>query len=273
MNHNFAKLGDVWKHLPLAEILRIRPPAQYWETHAGSASYPLTESPERLHGAIGFVKRAPNDQDLSGCAYLRALTSTPGVYPGSPALALGSLGINANFLFCDTDPESVASLEAASHGHSVQVIRGDGVSTVDQAAKGGIASPTDVVVHIDPFDPFERFGSGSKTPIELAAVLAADGYRVVYWYGYESENRRGWAHADISRLAPGAALWCGDTLMPAPFISPDWENEWGCGIVLANATREETAQCERLGHALSRVCRNDTLPGNIPDHLTFEVLS
>ena len=34
MNNHFAELGDVWKHLPLAEILRVDPPRAYWETHA-----------------------------------------------------------------------------------------------------------------------------------------------------------------------------------------------------------------------------------------------
>jgi len=52
MNNHFAELGDVWKHLPLAEILRVNPPRVYWETHAGSASYVLTESPSRLHGVF-----------------------------------------------------------------------------------------------------------------------------------------------------------------------------------------------------------------------------
>jgi hypothetical protein len=56
MNNHFAELGDVWKHLPLAEILRINPPRQYWETHARSASYALTESPSRLHGALRFSR-------------------------------------------------------------------------------------------------------------------------------------------------------------------------------------------------------------------------
>src|SRR5439155_10410780 len=32
MNNYFAELGDVWKHLPLADILRITPPRHYWET-------------------------------------------------------------------------------------------------------------------------------------------------------------------------------------------------------------------------------------------------
>ncbi len=59
-NRHFAAFGDVWKHLPLAEILRLKPPAHYWETHAGSAGYVLTESSTRLHGAIRFLAMAPH---------------------------------------------------------------------------------------------------------------------------------------------------------------------------------------------------------------------
>src|SRR5207253_7231051 len=104
MNNHFAELGDVWKHLPLAEILRLNPPRLYWETHAGSASYRLTESPSRLHGALRFLSLAPRDPDLRGSAYLQALRSSPVVYPGSPALAMQTLGKTATYLFCDVDP-------------------------------------------------------------------------------------------------------------------------------------------------------------------------
>jgi len=114
MNNHFAELGDVWKHLPLAEILRINPPRQYWETHAGSAAYAMTESPSRLHGALRFLSCAPCDPDLRDCAYLRALRSSPGVYPSSPALALQALRQSAIYLFCDVDPESAASLRTAT---------------------------------------------------------------------------------------------------------------------------------------------------------------
>ena len=79
MNNHFAELGDVWKHLPLAEILRVDPPHAYWETHAGSASYLLTESASRLHGALRFLSLAPYDPDLRSCAYLAALVHEPGV--------------------------------------------------------------------------------------------------------------------------------------------------------------------------------------------------
>ena len=54
-NRHFGELGDVWKYLPLAEVLRLNPPLHYWETHAGSAAYTLTESPTRRHGALRFL--------------------------------------------------------------------------------------------------------------------------------------------------------------------------------------------------------------------------
>jgi 23S rRNA A2030 N6-methylase RlmJ len=68
MNRHFAELGDVWKHLPLAEILHMDPPRVYWETHAGSASYPLTESPSRLHGLFGSC---PSLHTIQNCGAAR----------------------------------------------------------------------------------------------------------------------------------------------------------------------------------------------------------
>ena len=79
-NQHFGKLGDLWKHLPLPEVLRLAPPAHYWETHAGSAAYVLTESPARLHGAIRFLSVARSDRELAGSSYLEALLANPGIY-------------------------------------------------------------------------------------------------------------------------------------------------------------------------------------------------
>src|SRR5262249_20158287 len=126
MNNHFAEPGDVWKHLPLAEILRVNPPRHYWETHAGSASYALTVSPSRLHGSLRFLSCAPGDPDLQGCAYLHALQASPGSYPGSPSLALQALGQNATYLFCDIDPESASTLRAATAGFDARVIEAKG---------------------------------------------------------------------------------------------------------------------------------------------------
>lgn len=273
MNNHFAEPGDVWKHLPLAEILRVNPPRHYWETHAGSASYALTVSPSRLHGALRFLALAPSDPDLSGCAYLQALQASPDVYPGSPSLALQALGHNATYLFCDVDSESAATLRAATAGFEARVIEADGVSAIYREAQLARVSPGDVLIHIDPFDPYERVTSQSQTPVELAAWLARAGYRLIYWYGYDSVEQRGWAHEEISRLAPGINVWCGDALMPACFVYPGRTCAWGCGVVLANMTSSESRVCERLGRALERISVTDAAPGNSPSQLTFRVIT
>ena len=272
MNKYFGDLGDVWKHLPLAEILRVNPPLHYWETHAGSASYPLTTSPPRLHGALRFLERAPGEPELQDCAYLQALRAMPDVYPGSPMLAIRALGQNAGYIFCDIDPESAASLRTATVDLEARVIEADGVSAINREAQLARVDPADVMVLIDPFEPHERWMPNSKTPIELAGWLADAGYRVFFWYRYDSIKQRGWARDEIGKLAPDVELWCGDTLMPASFTFPDRPGAWGCGVMLANATSAEVDVCQRLGHALERMGKDDVLNGNEPARLTFQVL-
>jgi hypothetical protein len=272
-NRHFAELGDVWKHLPLAEILRLNPPQHYWETHAGSPSYPLTASPTRVHGAPRFLTRAPFDPDLLRCSYLEALQAEPGVYPGSPTLAFRELGANATYMFCDIDPVSAAALRTIGMHQRVRVVEGDGVAAIASEAERMDIEPKRVFVHIDPYDPYERVSTGAMTPVELAGSLACRGYRLFYWYGYESIAERGWAVHAISRLAPGINLWCGDMLMPAPFVFPERSGPWGCGVVMANMTAIEAGTCARLGTALERISDDDVASDNEPSCLSFKVIT
>jgi 23S rRNA A2030 N6-methylase RlmJ len=271
-NRHFAALGDVWKHLPLAELLRANPPRHYWETHAGSAQYLLSGSPARLHGAIRFLTRAPSDPDLAHCAYLEVLRAVPGKYPGSPSIAMQVLGCGASYVFCDIDPESVRDLRAARGKLNVRVIDADGVREIAREAVSAKHSPHDVFVHIDPYLPYERLSPNSQTPVELAASLARSGHRVMYWYGYDEVSQQGWARHEITQMAPGTPLWCGDVLVPSPFVYPERPGAWGCGIVLANMTNDEADLCGRLGRALERASADDVLASNEPDRFTFRVV-
>ncbi len=65
-NVHYARIGDVWKHLPLAEILSAERPGRYWESHAGSSTYPLTRSPERDYGVFLFLEREGRSSALKG---------------------------------------------------------------------------------------------------------------------------------------------------------------------------------------------------------------
>src|SRR5829696_1955377 len=115
-NVHYARIGDVWKHLPLAEVLAIERPGSYWESHAGYSFYPLTRSPERDYGVFLFLERAVRSSVLEGSAYRRLLFlrdrgETPPTYPGSPLIAMGLLGgAGARFLFCDLDGASLANI-------------------------------------------------------------------------------------------------------------------------------------------------------------------
>jgi hypothetical protein len=272
MNPYFGDLGDIWKHLPLGEILQLNPPRHYWETHAGSASYPMTPSPARQHGVLRFLEHAPAEPELQDSSYLQALQEDPGLYPGSPLLAMRALGQEASYIFCDIDPESAANLRSKASGLDARVVEGDGVSAIADEIQHASVKPGDVLVLIDPFLPFERFTPDSQTPIELGATLASDGYRLMFWYRYDTIDQRGWARDQLANLAPGVELWCGDTLMPAPFIFPDGTGPWGCGIVLANATPAEHSACERLGYALERISASDLLSDNTPPQLSFQLM-
>lgn len=72
-NVHYGTIGDIWKHLPLAEILAIETPTRYWESHAGSSHYVLTHSPERDYGIFYFAHAASQSELLSHAVYLHLL--------------------------------------------------------------------------------------------------------------------------------------------------------------------------------------------------------
>jgi len=211
MNRYYGNIGDVWKHLVLAELLALEPPKRYWETHAGSASYPLTHSPDRDYGVYRFLERGGSAPELAGSRYaaelgrLSAAGEAPSSYPGSALLAMQMLGREAEYLLCDLDPESVASLRAAAAelGLSEQeVVReADGMTTVVEEARRLKDEAEDVVVTIDPFQPFEI--AGGISALELAAGLIEDDFRVIYWYGYDTPEQRSYPMGVLREYARG----------------------------------------------------------------------
>src|SRR5262245_52663142 len=96
-NPHFGKVSELLKHGLLAEVLAADRPMRFAETHAGSASYPLTHSPERDYGIYRFL--GTTDQTLRTSAYRQVLTSlsgeggatTPERCPGSPLVAMSIL--------------------------------------------------------------------------------------------------------------------------------------------------------------------------------------
>jgi 23S rRNA A2030 N6-methylase RlmJ len=212
-NLHFARIGDVWKHGPLVEVLTTMRPEVYAETHAGSASYPLTPSPERSYGVYRLLQAAAAALDVDRSPYLDLLrrhanTREP-VFPGSPALAMQVLGDSARYLFCDTDPASVSSIQgwAATHAiQGVQTVAGDGVKAVrarvmslDRTAAGR------ALVFLDPYEPFEVIDELGISAVGFLAELATSGLAALLWYGFDHASRPT-THAQLRAVTDAAGV-------------------------------------------------------------------
>jgi 23S rRNA (adenine2030-N6)-methyltransferase len=270
-NRHFGKLGDVWKHLILAEILQNNPPSQYWETHAGSAYYDLNRDSTRQHGVIQFIKRAGNFSLLNKCAYLKVLQASPGKYPGSASLAMHIIGDRARYTLCDIDSASAENLKRESVSLDAQVLVEDGMTAICRQASL-TTDPENILICIDPYDPFERTAQNSPNSVELAISLARAGFRVFYWYGYDNIKQRGWVCNSIVSKVSGGCHWCGDFLVPAAFIYPEKSGLWGGGVLLLNTNEEDKQTAQHLSLALEKLMREDILPGNAPERLLFASL-
>jgi 23S rRNA (adenine2030-N6)-methyltransferase len=277
----------------LAELLALEPPKHYWETHAGSASYPLTHSPDRDYGVYRFIERAGSVPELAESRYaaeLRRLAAdgvAPASFPGSALLAMRMLGKDAEYLLCDLDPESVASLNAAAAELGLRekdVVReADGMTTVVDEARKLKGESEGVVVTIDPFQPFEI--AGGISALELAAGLIEDDFKVLYWYGYDTPEQRSYPMGVLREYAreAGTSVWCGDLMLVAAAGQSEQEVEQllagaegpgaGCGVVCGNFSQASLERCARLGEAVAKAWEDARLPNGSPGALEFLAVS
>jgi 23S rRNA (adenine2030-N6)-methyltransferase len=271
-NIHYARIGDVWKHLPLAEVLAIERPGSYGESHAGSSSYPLTRSPERDYGVFLFLERAGSSSALKGSAYRRLLYlrdrgETPPTYPGSPLIAMELLrGTGGRFLFCDLDGASLATIAEDAHALGVpqgrvRLVHGDGVSALEVELAGlAEEAASGTFLHVDPYRPLES-GHGAETPLGLFAHAAERGVRCMLWYGFDARDERAVVlEALRERIAGGASY--GEVSLRAdeiPEVGFD-PGVLGCGVVVCNVGHEALAACSRLGEGLAQAYADARLP-------------
>jgi 23S rRNA A2030 N6-methylase RlmJ len=290
-NAHFAEIGDVWKHLPLAEVLAIERPDRYWETHAGSALYPLTPSPERSYGVYRVLGHAGRFPAVDRSVYLRVLrelgSGRPGGrYPGSPYLAMSVLGTTAReYRLAETDPVSLGDLRAAGRlvgPGRVTVVDGDGVAAVLHASAGldPASGPTTFAL-VDPYQALQPTTAG-LSPAELWARLARRGGRTMLWYGFETTADHAQTSAgllaalDRAGVDPGRArLWAGEITVAGFGAHPVAWNPGvpGCGIACANLGDRSVAACEALGAALQALYAGARTPAGADGSLSFRAVA
>jgi 23S rRNA (adenine2030-N6)-methyltransferase len=288
-NVHFAEIGDIWKHLPLAEALAIELPDRYWETHAGSALYPLTPSPRRDYGAYRVLAHARYAPAIDRSMYLGLLrrlapAGAGARYPGSAYIAMAVLGPAAGeYRLADTDPVSVADLRKTAarlaRPDRVEVVEGDGVAALLEAfsrLEPTAASTTFAL--IDPYQPLEPTAAG-LSPAELWAMLARMGVKAMLWYGFSTvadhAETAAAIGAAVDRHGVQGRLWAGEITVAGFGVHPPaWDpGVPGCGIVCADLSDQATAACEELGTALRSIYANAVLPNGDDGSLDFRTLT
>ena len=281
-NKHYGNIGDIWKHLPLAEIVAIEQPRRYWESHAGSAQYRLAHSDDRDYGVFSFLAGASASIDLGESGFvclldgLRTKTGRLRTYPGSPRIAMELLGKRAEYVFCDIDGGSLATIRRAARSlgipaRSVKRIKADGVVTLAGALERLPAGDrAGTLVFIDPCagdEPFTRTGS-RPSPMDLFSVTVAAGAKAALWYWFESRADREsawgnmWASLADRGVRPEAVrLWAGEICLEAIDRPGSYDpGIKGCGILCGNLSGRAVSASSRLGYELSRIYRRSRLP-------------
>ena len=288
-NRHYGKIGDIWKHLPLAEILTIERPARYWESHAGSAYYPLTHSAQRDYGIYHFLSEAHESRLLEDSAYywltscLAESSETP-IYPGSPGIALATLdAARTQFVFCDTDQDSLTSIRNAAQGNEpaprVETVCGDGLVHMRKALKDlSYEEAADTLLFIDPYDLLEPTPDGF-TALGLFCEAARRGVKTILWFGYSAstEYNELIEHLDhafrVYQLDTIAhRLWMGHVRLESvqEVYSGFNPGVWGCAVLCANLSHESLGACAHLGQALDRIYRSSHMVDNTPGAICFQ---
>jgi 23S rRNA A2030 N6-methylase RlmJ len=238
-NQHFANLGDVWKHLLLTGVVGDLRPRQYIETHAGSALYRLADDAERALGVRTFLAASGEDDLLRSSPYRRQLAgfvdSGEPSYPGSSLLAMTLLGRACQYVFCDTDPESVDDLLATRDRLGLQdrvrVVHGDGLAeTLALLETRAIGQAS--LVHVDPFD-FREPGPGGASARDLVVRLAAAAIPTFFWYHLATHADPLEVFRDVTTAAPEARAWCAELHVGGPRANLAGIGGSGCGILLA----------------------------------------
>ncbi len=257
-NPHFGNLGDIWKHLLLTEVVSSLRPWHYIETHAGSASYRLAGDAERGLGAEMFLSASSRTEPLRSSLYrqhvLEFARSAEPSYPGSALLVMMVLGDACRYVLCDTDPVSVADLQAALDRlglrDTASVICGDGIAETIAMLQARAIGPA-TLVHVDPFD-FRAAGPGGTSALDLVMRLAAAGIPTFAWYGLTSSSSPHELFRDVTVAAPATRAWSAELRVGGPQSNAAGIGS-GCGVVFTAADLAAAGSMRRAADAYVRV--------------------
>ena len=159
---HYARIGDIWKHLPLCTFLANEKPRFYIETNSAYPKYSLSHSPERDYGIYTFLDNVNKSKLLLNSEYHHLLNHINGneikTYLGSPGLALNILKENPEkYIFCDIEKKALKNIQEYAAELNlkgkIEIYKNDSLKTIYPLLNK--FSSLDFI-HIDPYLIFEK---------------------------------------------------------------------------------------------------------------------
>jgi len=241
-----GEIGDVWKHLPLCEILKIESPLRYHESNSAYSGYTISANPKTEYGVLKAI--GLNDNEFMNSIYYAALKKN-GIdnnrYTGSPGLAMEILSDKARYFFHDLEQEALNDVEAFAlqrglHEY-VETFCGDSIRAFMD--KDYLIDENDFVF-FDPYTPFDKNDIGFNFFDIFDKAISAKSKTLV-WYGYESLSGQ---RQILERLSESASknnveIWSFDVWLKnmdahGCDINPGVP---GCGLACAHLSDEAIA--------------------------------
>jgi len=185
-----GEIGDVWKHLPLCEVLKIEKPIRYHETNSAYSGYTILHNPRTEYGIFKMLK--PSNFEFANSVYHKTLKKN-GIdyfrYKGSPGLAMEILSSETSYFFHDLEQEALDDVEIFAQRKglcdNVKTFCGDSVCAfldVDYFID------EDDFIFIDPYTPFDVSQISGFNFFNVFDKSISANAKTLMWYGYDSLN-------------------------------------------------------------------------------------
>lgn len=262
-----GEIGDVWKHLPLCDVLKIEAPRNYYETNSAYAEYQLPVNNQNQYG-IFYVYEKVGYELLEAYTYFKILDEIKlkrkHRYYGSPALAMTILcNDNTSFYFHDIEKEPLDNILKYSEKQNIQgkvaTVLGDSISAFMQDS---YCFNQKDFVFIDPYNPFDSNESG-KTFFDVFVKAYRSNAKTMLWYGYDNLNGKNNIAEKLQAIShefDGTQIYTFDVWQKCMRLDDCKVNPGvpGCGLAVANLSKSSIHKIEEHLNFIGELYNNVT---------------
>ena len=277
---HFGRIGDIWKHLPLCEIVCNEKINTYIETNSAYFDYKLEHSIEQDYGIGIFISKSESYPELKKSEYYKLIKPfyDNDKYLGSCGQVMHLLGNKPDkYLFFDLDKEALDSIEKSVKklklSHKVETRQIDSsIGLMDLIPKLN----NETFVHIDPYLIHQPNKNGYSY-LDVFFEASKKGIKCFLWYGYVTlEQKKELNEILISRInqTKNIEISCDELI-----LNEIQENSikinpgiLGCGVLTSNLTQKSTKSISKFARLLVEMYKDSKFNG-ISGELHYEKIT